>query len=131
MRPTGAMSSPTVAGIPPPPPQPAVAVPQLHNLDRRAFDAAPGMVLVLHQDLAASRALRPLLDAAEPGDEALLQPGEPSSGLDCVGFVAWQCGLLLAEFLLRRPPFRQWQDVRVLDLGAGTGVALDGVVCVC
>jgi hypothetical protein len=38
-----------------------------------------------------------------------------------VGLVAWQCGFLLADLLLRRPPFRQWQDVRVVDLGAGTG----------
>lgn len=44
-----------------------------------------------------------------------------SAGLAQVGLVAWQCGFLLADYLLRRPPFRQWQDVRLLDLGAGTG----------
>ena len=41
--------------------------------------------------------------------------------LDNVGLVVWQSGFVLAELLLRRPPFGQWRDVRVVDLGSGTG----------
>ncbi|KAL3148776.1 hypothetical protein ABBQ38_014185 [Trebouxia sp. C0009 RCD-2024] len=42
--------------------------------------------------------------------------------LENVGLVAWQSAFVLAEYLLRHPPFGQWHDVRAVDLGAGTGV---------
>ena len=41
-----------------------------------------------------------------------------------VGLVVWQSAFVLAELLLRQPPFGQWHDVRVVDLGTGTGTAL-------
>eukprot|EP00891_Asterochloris_glomerata_P000231 jgi/Astpho2/231/Aster-x0908 len=46
----------------------------------------------------------------------------PSEDLSNVGLVVWQSAFMLAEFLLRAPPFGQWHDVRVVDLGSGTGV---------
>ena len=38
-----------------------------------------------------------------------------------VGKVVWQSGFLLADYLIRCPPFRDWGGVRVVDLGTGTG----------
>ena len=38
-----------------------------------------------------------------------------------VGLVVWQSAFLLAELLTRRPPWGTWSDVRVVDLGTGTG----------
>lgn len=35
--------------------------------------------------------------------------------------MVWQSAFVLAEYLLRCPPFGQWDDVRVVDLGTGTG----------
>lgn len=35
--------------------------------------------------------------------------------------VVWQSAFVLAEYLLRAPPFGQWADVRAVDLGTGTG----------
>jgi protein N-lysine methyltransferase METTL21A len=40
-----------------------------------------------------------------------------------VGLVVWQSAFLLAELLVRAPPFGAWGDVRVVDLGTGTGEA--------
>ncbi len=37
--------------------------------------------------------------------------------------VVWQSAFVLAEYLLRAPPFGQWADVRAVDLGTGTGAA--------
>lgn len=44
--------------------------------------------------------------------------------LENVGFVVWQSAFVLAEYLLRMPPFGQWGDVKTVDLGTGTGVYL-------
>ena len=41
--------------------------------------------------------------------------------LEHVGLVVWQSAFVLAEYLLRHPPFGQWDDVHAVDLGAGTG----------
>ena len=41
------------------------------------------------------------------------------SSLNNVGRVVWQSGFLLADFLIRNPPFEEWSAVRVVDLGAG------------
>ena len=41
--------------------------------------------------------------------------------LEHVGLVVWQSAFVLAEYLLRHPPFGQWDDVHTVDLGAGTG----------
>jgi len=38
-----------------------------------------------------------------------------------VGLVVWQAGFVLADLLLRRPPFGSWHGAQVLDLGCGTG----------
>ncbi len=38
--------------------------------------------------------------------------------------VVWQSAFVLAEYLLRAPPYQTWEDVRVVDLGTGTGEAL-------
>jgi len=41
-----------------------------------------------------------------------------------VGLVVWQAGFVLADLLLRRPPFGSWHGATVLDLGCGTGASL-------
>ena len=41
--------------------------------------------------------------------------------LDHVGLVVWQSAFVMAEYLLRHPPFGQWHDVHAVDLGTGTG----------
>ncbi|KAG2494446.1 hypothetical protein HYH03_007498 [Edaphochlamys debaryana] len=62
--------------------------------------------------------------------------GPPLSSLADVGLVVWQAGFLLADHLLRHPPFATpgrrasagvdpaaaWRPVRALDLGTGSGV---------
>ena len=49
--------------------------------------------------------------------------------LSRVGLVVWQSAFVLAELLLRHPPFGQWHDVRVVDLGTGTGAASSSQLC--
>jgi predicted nicotinamide N-methyase len=94
--------------------------------------------LVIKQDQKASgQARRALQEAPEariewPQDEqddvrdqaAAQKAGLPGSsrGLHNVGYVMWQSGFVLAELLLRHPPFRAWHGVSVVDLGTGTGV---------
>lgn len=48
---------------------------------------------------------------------------ESMEDLGHVGLVVWQSAFLLAELLTRAPPFGGWGDVRVVDLGTGTGAA--------
>jgi hypothetical protein len=93
--------------------------------------------LTIRQDEKASGNCRALQEAQAvriewPQDEAdgveerraAQQAGLPgaSRGLQNVGYVVWQSGFVLAELLLRRPPFGSWPDVSVVDLGTGTGV---------
>lgn len=52
--------------------------------------------------------------------------GAAEEKLDNVGLVVWQSAFVLAEYLLRNPPFQQWADVRVVDLGTGTGAWVEG-----
>lgn len=44
------------------------------------------------------------------------------SQLANVGWTVWQSAFILGEWLLRKPPVASWQGVKVLELGAGTGV---------
>ncbi|MEW5305946.1 MAG: hypothetical protein WDW36_008456 [Sanguina aurantia] len=48
--------------------------------------------------------------------------GVARTALADVGLVVWQSGFVLAEYLLRAPPFGGWGDVTCVDLGTGTGV---------
>ena len=41
-----------------------------------------------------------------------------------MGLVVWQSAFVLADWLLRHPPFGQWDDVTVVELGCGTGKLL-------
>ena len=59
--------------------------------------------------------------------------GEQSSAkpdLSHVGLVVWQSAFVLADWLLRHPPFGQWADVSVLELGCGTGLRCHVLACV-
>ena len=56
------------------------------------------------------------MEAAEAAGAA-----EQKEDLEHVGLVVWQSAFLLAELLTRRPPWGTWGDVRVVDLGTGTG----------
>ena len=63
------------------------------------------------------------------GTHRPLLPAPPAAeDLSRVGLVVWQAGFVLADLLLRRPPFGAWHGAQVLDLGCGTG-AWCGVVC--
>lgn len=46
---------------------------------------------------------------------------ETREALDNVGLVVWQSAFVLAELLMSDPPYGSWHDVRVVDLGTGTG----------
>lgn len=48
-------------------------------------------------------------------------PLAAAEDLSRVGLVVWQAGFVLADLLLRRPPFGSWHGASVLDLGCGTG----------
>jgi len=95
--------------------------------------------LRISQDLSASGSNRCVLDDAAAGDSEELSERQgggrgvagAESTADCsasegplrnVGLRVWQCAFILTELLLRAPPFGQWAGVRVVDLGAGTGV---------
>lgn len=74
------------------------------------------MAIVPFRDQAASGSLSPLEPGqAEPDDKR-------TEHLSNVGFVVWQSAFVLLEYLLRHPPFGQWHDVHVLELGCGTGI---------
>lgn len=73
------------------------------------------------QDPSASRGARPRKDAVEEDDSEVDRSRK--SSLQHVGNVVWQSGFLLAEYLIRQPPFSDWGGVRVVDLGSGTGQA--------
>lgn len=45
--------------------------------------------------------------------------GMAGTALADVGLVVWQSGFVLAEYLLRTPPFGGWGDVSCVDLGTG------------
>ncbi|KAG1675873.1 hypothetical protein FOA52_001530 [Chlamydomonas sp. UWO 241] len=53
---------------------------------------------------------------------AAVGPPRPGEHLGDVGLVAWQCGFVLADLMLRAPPLGSWAGVRVVDLGTGTGL---------
>lgn len=48
-------------------------------------------------------------------------PLAAAEDLSRVGLVVWQAGFVLADLLLRRPPFGSWHGASVVDLGCGTG----------
>ena len=123
---------------------PLPAPPNSH-LTRRTL-AAGGVTLTLLEDGAAARALRPMAaggggaqsdgrgrlweDGQEGAQEEAQQGARPApqkqaarrdAALADVGRVAWQAAFVLADLVLRHPPFGQWTGVSVLDLGCGTG----------
>ncbi|EFN52560.1 hypothetical protein CHLNCDRAFT_138545 [Chlorella variabilis] len=92
------------------------------GLERRRFEVA-GLAVELRQDMRGSGALRPLDDDrvwADGGGE--IPPILTADELERVGLVVWQAGFVLADLLLRRPPFGSWHGAAVLDLGCGTGL---------
>ncbi|KAK9838308.1 hypothetical protein WJX81_003588 [Elliptochloris bilobata] len=100
------------------------------SLETRTFQIG-GHTLSIRQDPRGSgalRTLRPTSGDAEEGAAATSDAGstgrssQRGEGLEMVGLVVWQSAFVLAEYLLRAPPFGQWADVRAVDLGTGTGV---------
>jgi hypothetical protein len=82
-------------------------------------DSCPGMQgSGAHQHLLSSG------DHSKDGGCPEGQPGsgQPKEALQNVGLVVWQSAFVLAELLVSHPPFGTWQDVRVVDLGTGTGL---------
>lgn len=92
----------------------------------------------IKQDQKASGSCRALREEAriewpqddsddDERDQRAGKPGQPEAlpglrkGLHNVGYVVWQSSFILAELLLRHPPFGTWPDVSVVDLGTGTG----------
>lgn len=62
-----------------------------------------------------------LLRLSRPSKTWYCADVEGAEHLEHVGLVVWQSAFVLAEYLLRHPPFGQWDDVHAVDLGAGTG----------
>ncbi|KAL4420405.1 hypothetical protein ABPG75_010061 [Micractinium tetrahymenae] len=92
------------------------------SLECRRFEVA-GVGIELRQDLRGSNALRPLDDdRVWAGDDRAAPPILTAEDLSRVGLVVWQAGFVLADLLLRRPPFGSWHGAQVLDLGCGTGL---------
>ncbi|KXZ54852.1 hypothetical protein GPECTOR_4g924 [Gonium pectorale] len=68
--------------------------------------------------------------AAGTDGDAMEWSGPPLSSLANVGLVVWQAGFLLADYVLRRPPFggrggdpaAAWRPLTAVDLGTGSGV---------
>ncbi|PSC71827.1 N-lysine methyltransferase METTL21A [Micractinium conductrix] len=102
---------------------------EARGLESRRFEVA-GVEVHIRQDLRGSNALRPLDDdrvwagdAARGGDaDAAAPPILTADDLSRVGLAVWQAGFVLADLLLRRPPFGSWHGVSALDLGCGTGL---------
>lgn len=105
---------------------------QLTQLPHASGSLRPLATTSQQRHTAAATAYGGVADAEEPdegvdwGDGACFQvtgsSSRSTSSWANLGLVAWQSGFLLAELLLRRPPFRQWADVAVVDLGTGTGL---------
>lgn len=80
----------------------------------------------LRQDPHGSNSLRPVV-AAAAASGANPEGGTPdektSAPLRNVGLVVWQAAFVLAEYLSRVQPLGLWRGQRVVELGAGTGVA--------
>lgn len=80
---------------------------------------------VILQDPKASRQSASLVSreaaTAELDRETSNSSASREESLEDVGKVVWQSGFLLADYLIRKPPFGEWAGVRVIDLGAGTG----------
>ncbi|KAL4424672.1 hypothetical protein ABPG77_004479 [Micractinium sp. CCAP 211/92] len=96
------------------------------GLECRRFEVA-GLGIELRQDLRGSNALRPLDDdrvqaGGSGSDDEAVPPILTPEDLSRVGLVVWQAGFVLADLLLRRPPFGSWHGTQVLDLGCGTGL---------
>lgn len=79
------------------------------------------------QDPSASRSSNQSQDASEldldeeHAKDSLESARTSQSCFKNVGKVVWQSGFLLADYLIRMPPMREWVGVRVVDLGTGTG----------
>jgi len=73
------------------------------KLPTRSFHLPQGVSVVLRQDKQ---------------DE-----GGKGSNLENVGLVVWQGAFVLIEYLLRTFPPEHWKDKRIIELGAGTGLA--------
>ncbi|KAL4855505.1 Protein N-lysine methyltransferase METTL21A [Chlorella vulgaris] len=96
------------------------------GLECRRFEVA-GVAVELRQDVRGSGALRPLDDdrvcARDGGREDPTPASIPTADeLPQVGLVVWQAGFVLADYLLRQPPYGAWHGTSVLDLGCGTGL---------
>uniref|UniRef100_A0A061RWU8 Protein-lysine methyltransferase mettl21d n=1 Tax=Tetraselmis sp. GSL018 TaxID=582737 RepID=A0A061RWU8_9CHLO len=63
-------------------------------------------------------------ESLDAGDSEEVRFGDQAreSPLRNVGLRVWQSAFILTEYLARCPPFGQWADTKVLDLGAGTGI---------
>lgn len=124
------------------------------DLDTRVFQVGQHLTLRVSQLPRLSQSLRPLLAGSAddavgsaaadalvewPGGEDGQEGSQTASSreqLANVGLCVWQSGFVLAELLLRLPPYGQFADVTVVELGCGTGVvgmalALAGCAHVC
>ncbi|KAI3430750.1 hypothetical protein D9Q98_009162 [Chlorella vulgaris] len=104
----------------------AAAAGRQEGLECRRFEVA-GVAVELRQDVRGSGALRPLDDdrvcERDSGREDPMPASTPTADeLPQVGLVVWQAGFVLADYLLRRPPYGAWHGTSVLDLGCGTGL---------
>lgn len=88
------------------------------TLEHRLFQIGHHTIRI-DQDVHKSGSLQRV--GIQRGCKASSGSGQDSEHLEQVGLVVWQSAFVLAEYLLRNPPFGQWQDVHAVDLGAGTG----------
>eukprot|EP00884_Botryococcus_braunii_P005559 jgi/Botrbrau1/15003/Bobra.0018s0102.1 len=95
-----------------------VAAEMDRQLEVRTFQLG-GQTLIIRQNPGRSGSLAPSRQTHRGAAEEADPGGRPEAddGLDNVGLVVWQSAFVLAEYLLRHPPFAQWDDVTVVGLG--------------
>ncbi|KAL0035376.1 hypothetical protein WJX77_003568 [Trebouxia sp. C0004] len=89
------------------------------TLEHRIFQIGQHTIRI-DQDVHKSGSLQRV--GIQPSSQDPSPDFEGEEHLEHVGLVVWQSAFVLAEYLLRHPPFGQWDDVHAVDLGAGTGV---------
>lgn len=93
------------------------------GVENRVFKVGPYDIAIRQRPAAAHAmrdyTMRAVLQAAGQGHVAEADVGQD---LSHVGLVVWQAAFVLSEFLLQRPPFGGWANVRCVDIGTGTGV---------
>lgn len=90
------------------------------TVEKRIFQIGQHTVYI-DQDVHKSGSLQGVGQQPSVLSQSISDQKEGEEQLGNVGLVVWQSAFVLADYLLRYPPFGQWEDVHGVDLGTGTG----------